>query len=173
MQHVWKDVTSASLDGLWLTSVLFSGAICCTRLRLLVRALVSRANFVHPVQKTENVTKAKRGQRSLTLYLKGGKWNKTGSLLWHQDKTCSKCSHSYCGTTVLSFCLISEKSQGPFNPQGRGPHTDPEKAAFTDLNTQHLDSLMLNTRRQISVKSLMWTEELWIHFTLSRLTLQQ
>lgn len=43
-------LTSASLEGLWLTSVLFSGASCCTRLRLLVRALVSLANFVHPIQ---------------------------------------------------------------------------------------------------------------------------
>ena len=41
-------LTSASLEGLWLTSVLLSGAICCTRLRLLVSARVSRANFVHP-----------------------------------------------------------------------------------------------------------------------------
>lgn len=41
-------LTSASLEGLWLTSVLLSGANCCTRLRLLVSARVSLANFVHP-----------------------------------------------------------------------------------------------------------------------------
>lgn len=43
-------LTSASLDGLWLTSVLLSGANCCTRLRLLVSARVSLANLVHPSQ---------------------------------------------------------------------------------------------------------------------------
>lgn len=40
-------LTSASLEGLWLTSVLRS-ANCCTRLRLLDSARASLANLVHP-----------------------------------------------------------------------------------------------------------------------------
>lgn len=41
-------LTSASLDCLWLTSCLPMGASCCSVLRLLVSARVSRANLVHP-----------------------------------------------------------------------------------------------------------------------------
>lgn len=43
-------LTSASLDGLWLTSCLPMGASCCSVLRLVVRARVSRANLVHPAK---------------------------------------------------------------------------------------------------------------------------
>lgn len=43
-------LTSASRDCLWLTSCLLMGASCCSVLRLLVSARVSRANFVHPAR---------------------------------------------------------------------------------------------------------------------------
>ena len=43
-------LTSASLDGLWLTSCLSMGASFGSVLRLLVSARVSRANLVHPAE---------------------------------------------------------------------------------------------------------------------------
>lgn len=45
-------LTSASLDGLCVTSCLLMGASCCSELRLLVSARVSRANLVHPAGTT-------------------------------------------------------------------------------------------------------------------------
>lgn len=52
VQLLLAGLTSASLEGLWLTSALLSGANCCTRLRLLVSARVSLANFVDPAGDT-------------------------------------------------------------------------------------------------------------------------
>lgn len=53
-------LTSASLEGLWLTSALLSGANCCTRLRLVVSARVSLANFVHPASRQKRRMYTKR-----------------------------------------------------------------------------------------------------------------
>lgn len=47
-------LTSASRECLWLTSVLLIGASCCNVPRLLVNALVSLANLVHPVRQRKS-----------------------------------------------------------------------------------------------------------------------
>lgn len=41
-------LTSANLECLWTTSVLFIGVSCCKTLRLFVKARVNLANFVQP-----------------------------------------------------------------------------------------------------------------------------
>lgn len=58
------ELTSASRDCLWLTSCLLMGASCCSVLRLLVSARVSRANFVHPAEPGQKDHVYKNGHES-------------------------------------------------------------------------------------------------------------
>ena len=65
---------------------------------------------------------------------------------------------------------VCEKSKWHAQSPGTWHCLDPQKVVFTDLNTQHLDSSILHTRRQMSVKSqpLVCTQEFLAVFCLNR-----